>query len=1349
MTVLSIRSFYRAFFQIFVFFVLLANLAHADMAKLASSDVFSTKVHLERIYTKNLEEDVKNIKALGGMHAQYEEVLFELIRRIRYEVQSNTSKLTEARADLILTTIDSLFRLTGSYEVNPTYSFKYEGPNERLINEINYTIYDYDKNFGNDKENAGYTLYSLFHLRTAIANFENALPSLVQKLSSFSYEEYKNHNIFAPSTPKLINREAESQKEFFIPNIVYHSMYREIDIEGYKEEIQRFETELNKRVIEQPEVVEYLTEMLKRDYLHKRERPEVFMTMGLPGGGKDTIAENFISTLFRDSSSWEDHIYRFSIIRSESDLWGELGSATGYIGSDKFPPFLKWCVEHSGGKYQLIATKDARGQEVFKVIQNPNWSGKNLAGFIPPERAVLFINEFHDWSRYVKNSFLKQLLEKGVVPINNPNGGVNHMRLNFNIQVASNDGIGLLADRHIDGRPRGKRQSHQEVLQRWEAVHHNDTLLRAEIMKSGVSGIGDKDSKGTSEEVANRMRNIFLLRPLSPEGLQKISHIFLNKLKNRYAELNSSIGKIKLEWSDKVVEFIQSYSYVAEENARPIENKVTELIQKTIDKAIFSGEIETDKEYKKLLKLDVIEKEDGTFELESKIKGKNEDTILSLPIKGTQKTKYKQPLTKTQVEDLMNLPERIKEQVFGVDHVIDKLSEAILKSEVHRNVNLERVDAKLPAANVFGFFGLSSTGKTETTKVLAEVLTGSKDNIWTISGNQIQSRQDWSEHFGYDQENPDKSSKFQKEFDRRNGRLIVVLDEISNSHLEGVKILYDYFREGEVGGRKMANVTFILTGNAGQEWYEGIPSHVPESERHFLMLDIYKQAISNTRKQEVLLMKYFPEALVKRIGMDRVFFFPPLNFKSIRQMFMLKVKQSFNAFFAENKETHWYNVKFKSAEEALKAIELFEKQGFRLDGQGASVDQYVNDKLTWPLKQLLIKNHVQIGAKVLLSVNESKNESSELSDKAKNRIELNIEVENLSQPLKLLITGKKVSKATKEANLDKVMTAYHEAGHSLVREILLGDKFKSTGISIIPGVADFGTQWIYYLGIARSEAVESLTYTKEAVLRQMAVLHGGWVAQVLVSKNETHDAGKSNDMERATKIAQDSILRYGLSEKFGKVSIPSSMSTTEYVSSMSAETRKLYESEVSHWIKESEELAKDALLINYKQLIELGKTLSDVGDMRAQAMREFYESVSKDMILEWSEHERFSKLAEYIRNNKYMRSEVGHVRYWPELSIFEKLKYKYIHTSKVLHRNNINTRENKTYNKRDAEIRHESLMPKSVANIEDLIEKHIQESKKDVELIRDFPVDKGVESAITSFFSTPTVSMAQCKALFN
>src|SRR5581483_11244016 len=97
---------------------------------------------------------------------------------------------------------------------------------------------------------------------------------------------------------------------------------------------------------------------------------------------------------------------------------------TGYLGSEQFPPFIAWLVEHSGGKYKLKEVKNHRGETTYAVEENPDYHGKTLEGYYAPESAIVFANEFHNWSREIKDVFLKQALEKGYFSINNPNGGL-------------------------------------------------------------------------------------------------------------------------------------------------------------------------------------------------------------------------------------------------------------------------------------------------------------------------------------------------------------------------------------------------------------------------------------------------------------------------------------------------------------------------------------------------------------------------------------------------------------------------------------------------------------------------------------------------------------------------------------------------------------------------------------------------------------------------------------------------------------------------------------------------------------------------------------------------------------
>jgi cell division protease FtsH len=106
---------------------------------------------------------------------------------------------------------------------------------------------------------------------------------------------------------------------------------------------------------------------------------------------------------------------------------------------------------------------------------------------------------------------------------------------------------------------------------------------------------------------------------------------------------------------------------------------------------------------------------------------------------------------------------------------------------------------------------------------------------------------------------------------------------------------------------------------------------------------------------------------------------------------------------------------------------------------------------------------------------------------------------------------------------EKRLTAYHEAGHTLVAKFLpLADPIHK--VTIIPrGRA---------LGITQQlPAEDKHTLSKEYILDKIAVLLGGRAAEELVLHTQTTGAG--NDLEMATEWARKMVCDFGMSEKIG------------------------------------------------------------------------------------------------------------------------------------------------------------------------------------------------------------------------
>jgi cell division protease FtsH len=104
--------------------------------------------------------------------------------------------------------------------------------------------------------------------------------------------------------------------------------------------------------------------------------------------------------------------------------------------------------------------------------------------------------------------------------------------------------------------------------------------------------------------------------------------------------------------------------------------------------------------------------------------------------------------------------------------------------------------------------------------------------------------------------------------------------------------------------------------------------------------------------------------------------------------------------------------------------------------------------------------------------------------------------------------------------LDRLNCAYHEAGHAVVAALLpKADPLHK--VTIIPRGRAMGVTM-------QLPEVDRHTYTKEYLETQVAVLMGGRVAEELFMNHMT--SGASNDIERATDIAQHMVCEWGMSE---------------------------------------------------------------------------------------------------------------------------------------------------------------------------------------------------------------------------
>ena len=160
---------------------------------------------------------------------------------------------------------------------------------------------------------------------------------------------------------------------------------------------------------------------------------------------------------------------------------------------------------------------------------------------------------------------------------------------------------------------------------------------------------------------------------------------------------------------------------------------------------------------------------------------------------------------------------------------------------------------------------------------------------------------------------------------------------------------------------------------------------------------------------------------------------------------------------------------------------------------------------------------------------------------------------------------------------EKKLTAYHEAGHTIV-----GMNLPQTDpihkVSIMPrGQA---------LGVTQTLPNEDmLNLSKEKGENFISFLMGGRVAEEIVYGEMTN--GASNDIERATDLARSMVCNWGMSEKLGPINYAKQNGGMVYGSesvSFSDETSRRIDSEIANLIHTNYEVAKKILNDNVDAL---------------------------------------------------------------------------------------------------------------------------------------------------------------------
>ena len=189
---------------------------------------------------------------------------------------------------------------------------------------------------------------------------------------------------------------------------------------------------------------------------------------------------------------------------------------------------------------------------------------------------------------------------------------------------------------------------------------------------------------------------------------------------------------------------------------------------------------------------------------------------------------------------------------------------------------------------------------------------------------------------------------------------------------------------------------------------------------------------------------------------------------------------------------------------------------------------------------------------------------------------------------------------------DKEITAYHEAGHTLVGH-LLDDADPVAKVTIISRGHTGG----YTKSIPNEE---SHYMTLRQVKARLATLMGGRAAEEEVFGAEQITTGAGNDIEQATSLARQMVMRYGMSQKlgprtFGKreelVFLGREISEQADYSDSIAET---IDDEVHNLIEGAYQTAKNLIISHKDKLTQVSKYLIEHETLEGKALTDMLNS---------------------------------------------------------------------------------------------------------------------------------------------
>ncbi len=209
---------------------------------------------------------------------------------------------------------------------------------------------------------------------------------------------------------------------------------------------------------------------------------------------------------------------------------------------------------------------------------------------------------------------------------------------------------------------------------------------------------------------------------------------------------------------------------------------------------------------------------------------------------------------------------------------------------------------------------------------------------------------------------------------------------------------------------------------------------------------------------------------------------------------------------------------------------------------------------------------------------------------------------------KVLMGNERKSMAMDEK--EKLLTAYHEAGHAIC-SLNVKDTDPIHKATIIPRGRALGM-------VQQLPEKDKYSYTRIQMLSRLAILMGGRVAEELKFGYDAVTSGASSDINAATNLARAMVTEWGMSDVLGPIRYSENSNevflgrSVTQNQNMSEETARLVDAEIKRLVTEGYEEAKKILQTHKKDWEKLAKALMEYETLTGDEIKDVIKGATID-----------------------------------------------------------------------------------------------------------------------------------------